>query len=73
MRDITERGRSLDFIQWQYQNTVLPAARQYLLPSKSFANLVLDSNADIATVEKSLYDVVEKRVLRRVCDKPLLN
>jgi uridine kinase len=64
VRDITERGRSLDFIQWQYQNTVLPAARQYLLPSKSFANVVLDSNADIATVEKSLYDaIVEKRVL----------
>jgi hypothetical protein len=35
---------------------------------------VLDSNADIATVEKSLYDtIVEKRVLPRVCDKPLLN
>ena len=67
VRDITERGRSLDFIQWQYQNAVLPAARQYLLPSKRFANLVLDSNADIATVEKSLYDtIVEKCVLPRV-------
>jgi uridine kinase len=67
VRDITERGRSLGFIQWQYENAVLPAARQYLLPSKSFANLVLDSNADLATVEKSLYDaIVENRVLAGV-------
>ena len=64
VRDITERGRSLDFIQWQYENAVSLAARQYLLPSKGFANLVLNSDADIATMEKSLYDaIVEKLVL----------
>jgi uridine kinase len=64
VRDITERGRSLDFIQWQYRNKVLPAARQYVLPSKKFANLVLNSNADLATVEKSLYEAItEKRAL----------
>jgi uridine kinase len=62
VRDITERQRSLDFILWQYKNAVLPAAQQYLLPSKSHANLVLDSNIDLATVEKNLYDaIVEKR------------
>jgi uridine kinase len=62
VRDITERQRSLDFIQWQYKNTVLPAAQQYLFPSKRYADFVLDSNADIATVEKGLYDtIVEKR------------
>jgi uridine kinase len=67
VRDITERQRSLEFIQWQYENTVLPAARQYLLPSKRFANLVLDGAADLATVEKSLYDaIVEKHALARV-------
>jgi hypothetical protein len=63
-----------DFIQWQYQNAVVPAARQYLLPSKRFANLGLDSNADIATVEKSLYDTIaEKRALWRLrsrCRRP---
>jgi uridine kinase len=67
VRDITERGRSLDFILWQYKNNVLPAARQYVLPSKCFANAVLDSEADLATVEKSLCDaIVEKRALARV-------
>jgi hypothetical protein len=35
-----------------------------LLPSKRYADLVLESNADLSTVEKSLYDtIVEKRVL----------
>ena len=61
VRDITERQRSLEFILWQYQNTVLPAALEYVLPSKRFADLVLDSKADIATVEKSLYDAIVSR------------
>lgn len=64
VRDITERQRSSDFVLWQYENAVLPAARKYLLPSKRYADLVLEGNADLPTVEKNLYDtIVEKRVL----------
>ena len=64
VRDITERQRSLDFILWQYKNNVLPAARQYVLPSKRYADLVLDSAGDLVTVEKSLYDaLVEKHAV----------
>ncbi|MGB6387532.1 MAG: AAA family ATPase [Terriglobales bacterium] len=64
VRDITERQRALEFIQWQYENTVLPATRQYVLPSKNYADLVLDSKADLATVEKNVYDaIVEQRAL----------
>ena len=33
--------------------------RQYVLPSKCFANVVLDSEADLATVEESLYDAIK--------------
>ena len=61
VRDITERQRSLDFIQWQYANTVLPAARKYLLPSKGYANVILDATADLATVEKDLYETIMKK------------
>jgi len=61
VRDITERGRSLDFILWQYKNNVLPAVWQYVLPSKLYADLVLDSKADLATMERSLYDAIESR------------
>src|SRR5580700_1417039 len=56
VRDITERQRSLDFILWQYQNNVLPAQRQYVLPSKSYADLILQSDADLPAVEKNVYD-----------------
>ena len=67
VRDITERQRSLDFILWQYKNAVLPATRQYVLPSKNYADLVVDSEADLATVEKNVYDaIVEKRALAAV-------
>lgn len=61
VRDITERQRSVDFIQWQYANTVLPAARKYLLPSKGYANVILDAMADLATVEKDLYETIMKK------------
>jgi uridine kinase len=58
VRDITERQRDLNFILWQYKTTVLPATLEYVLPSKGSADLVLDSKADLATVEKNLYDAI---------------
>jgi uridine kinase len=61
VRDITERQRALEFVQWQYENTVLPATWQYVVPSKSYADVVLDSNADLTTVEKSVYDAIVKK------------
>jgi uridine kinase len=64
VRDITERQRALELIQWQYQNYVLPAARQYLQPSKRYADLVVDGKPDLANVEQSLYDAITgKRAL----------
>ena len=62
VRDITERQRSLELIQWQYENTVRPAMRQYAVPSKGYADLVLDGTADLATVEKSVYDAIVERL-----------
>jgi uridine kinase len=62
VRDITERQRSLEFIEQQYKSTVLPATREYVLPSKGYADLVLDSNIDLLAVGNNLYDaIVEKR------------
>ncbi|MFZ0320202.1 MAG: AAA family ATPase [Candidatus Sulfotelmatobacter sp.] len=64
VRDITERQRPLEFIRWQYANHVLPAQRQYLLPSKRYAELVLDAKPDLTIVEKNLYDSISgKRAL----------
>jgi uridine kinase len=61
VRDITERQRSLDFIQWQYEHTVLPAARRYVVPSKVHADIVVESKAALPTVEKTLYDAIVDR------------
>lgn len=61
VRDITERQRSLESILWQYKNAVLPATLQYVLPSKNYADLVVSSEADLATVEKNIYDAIVKR------------
>ena len=61
VRDITERQRSMDLILWQYENTVQPAARKYLLPSKAYADLVLESKSDLSTVEKNVYDAIVAR------------
>lgn len=45
----------------KYENTVLPAARQYLLPSKAYADLLVESKSDLPTVEKSVYDAIVER------------
>ena len=40
-RDVNERGRSLESVLEQYQNTVKPMHEKYVEPSKKFANLVV--------------------------------
>lgn len=61
VRDITERQRPLELIRWQYENTVLPAARQYLLPSKVYANVVVDSGRELSAVESALMQAIENK------------
>jgi uridine kinase len=58
VRDITERQRSLELVKWQYEHTVLPAAARYLVPSKRYADIVIDSSPELTMVEKSLYDAI---------------
>lgn len=61
VRDITERQRSAEFMQWQWEHTVLPAAIRYCLPSKRYADRVIDSTPDLATVEKSIVDAISQK------------
>ena len=61
VRDITERQRTLELIQWQYQNTVLPAQRNYLLPSKRYADVVIDSSKDLPTVERDVTEAIGQK------------
>ena len=41
LRDVEERGRSLDSVLSQYQNTVKPMHEMYVEPSKKFANIIV--------------------------------
>jgi uridine kinase len=61
VRDITERQRALEFIQWQWENFVLPSNRQYVLPSKRYADVVIDSTPDLAMVEKSVEGAISQK------------
>jgi len=40
-RDVRERGRTPESVRWQFETTVLPGARQFILPCRNFADLVL--------------------------------
>ena len=40
-RDVNKRGRSLESVLQQYQNTVKPMHEQYVEPSKRFANIIV--------------------------------
>ena len=40
-RDVTKRGRTLESVLTQYQETVKPMHEQYVEPSKKFANIVV--------------------------------
>ena len=41
LRDVEERGRSLESVLNQYQNTVKPMHEMYVEPSKKFANIIV--------------------------------
>ena len=41
VRDVRERGRTLESVVEQYQNTVKPMHEQYVEPSKKFADIII--------------------------------
>ena len=41
VRDVRERGRTLESVVEQYQNTVKPMHEQYVEPSKKFADIIV--------------------------------
>lgn len=61
VRDITERQRAGDFIQWQWDNAVMPAAERYCLPSKRYADVVIDSTPAMAAVEKKITEAINQK------------
>lgn len=63
MRDMKDRGRSLDSIMAQYINTVRPAHEQFIEPSKKYADIIVTEGGNnlvavdlMVTKIKSLLD-----------------
>lgn len=46
-RDIHERGRNREGVLEQYYSTVLPSAKQYVYPTRDYADIVVTGNDDI--------------------------
>jgi uridine kinase len=47
-RDIRERGRTRESVLEQYHTTVAPMARQFVYPTRDYADIVVTGNDDIA-------------------------
>ena len=46
LRDVSERGRSLESVLSQYQTTVKPMHEMYVEPSKKFANIIVPEGGE---------------------------
>jgi len=49
LRDIKERGRSIDSIITQYKNTVKPMHEQFIEPSKKYADIIIPRGGENLT------------------------
>ena len=61
-RDVTKRGRSLDSVLTQYQETVKPMHEKYVEPSKKFADIVVPEGGK----NQVALDMIEGRILRHL-------
>lgn len=65
VRDIQERGRTLDSVINQYLNTVKPAHEQFIEPTKKFADLIIPEGG----YNKVAIDIMVAKVRTIVSDK----
>jgi uridine kinase len=59
-RDIRERGRTRESVLEQYHTTVAPMARQYVYPTRAFADLVVTGNDDITREVEAVMRHIER-------------
>ena len=63
-RDVNKRGRSLESVLTQYQQTVKPMHEKYVEPSKKFANLVVPEGGKNYVA----LDMIAQRIRRHLND-----
>ncbi|PYP83957.1 MAG: uridine kinase [Candidatus Angelobacter sp. Gp1-AA117] len=61
VRDIEERGRTMDFVLAQYNETVRPGSESFILPTQQFAHLVISGEQPIEESARQIYGLVEAK------------
>ena len=61
-RDVNKRGRSLESVITQYQNTVKPMHEKYVEPSKRYADIVVPEGGKNAVA----LDMIQSRIRRHL-------
>merc|ERR1719305_28638 len=65
LRDISERGRDLENVLFQYTNLVKPAFEEFCMPTKKHADVIIPRGADntvaVELVAQHIQDIIYKR------------
>ena len=64
-RDVTKRGRTLESVLAQYQQTVKPMHERYVEPSKKFANLVVPEGGKNIVALEMITDRIRRHLNER--------
>jgi len=57
-RDVAQRGRLEDEVRMQWSQTVLPMHRQYVEPTKTHADHVVDGQSDLRQAARDLLEIL---------------
>jgi uridine kinase len=59
-RDTLERGRTVESIIHQYDETVRPMADRYIIPTQTFADLVLDGASPVVSMAEAVMNHIRE-------------
>lgn len=60
-RDITERGRTSESVRRQYSATVQPMADQHILPTRQYADLIIECTGQTAEAVRTILQHVQQQ------------
>lgn len=62
-RDVNKRGRSLESVLTQYQQTVKPMHEKYVEPSKRFAHILVPEGGKNAVALELIMNLIQKHIM----------
>ena len=66
-RDVNKRGRSLESVLTQYQQTVKPMYEKYVEPSKKYAHILVPEGGKNTVAQEFIISLLEKHLEGRFC------